>query len=226
MGDGSSRDRTDRTNVRRVFVFVLLCGALALLASSEALHATLLDVLNRASKLIAARPVLGVILFVVLSGLSAMLAFFSSAVLVPVALYTWGKVACVFLLWVGWILGGAASYSIGRFLGRPVVKRLLPRGSLARYENKISRQTPFGLILLLQLALPSEVPGYLLGVLRYPFGKYLLALAIAEVPYAIGTIFLGASFLDRQLLAFVGLGAAGALFMALALRFLQRRLQS
>jgi uncharacterized membrane protein YdjX (TVP38/TMEM64 family) len=210
---------------RRGLVLVLACVVLALVGTSDDLHSALLGVLDAASKLIATRPVLGAVLFVLLSALSAMLAFVSSAVLVPVALYAWGKMACAALLWLGWILGGATAYTLGRFLGRPVVRWLLPTATLDRYEDRVSNQTPFGLIVLLQLALPSEVPGYLLGLVRYSFGRYLLALAIAEIPYALGTVYLGASFLDRQLVVLLGLGAAGAIFMGLALRVLHRRLQ-
>lgn len=209
---------------RRSGLLVILCAGLALLASSDDLYSALVGVLDVAAKLIDERPVLGAVSFVVLSGLSAMLAFVSSSVLVPVALVAWGKLACMLLLWVGWMLGGAAAYAIGRWLGRPVVEWLLPEGALERYERRIPEHPPFGLLVLLQLAMPSEVPGYLLGLLRLPFRRYLAALALAEAPYAVGTVYLGASFLERQLGLLIALGAAGALFMALSVRMLHRRL--
>ncbi len=212
-----------RTLLRSV-VLVLLCAGLALLASSDNLYAALVRMLDVSAKLIDERPVAGAAFFVLLSGLSAMLAFFSSSVLVPVALYAWGKVACMLLLWVGWTLGGMATYTIGRYLGRPVVEALLPAGTLGRYERRIPENPPFGFLVLLQLAMPSEVPGYLLGLLRLPFRRYLAALAIAEAPYAVGTVYLGASFLDRRLPLLIGLGAAGALLMAISVRALHRRL--
>lgn len=205
-------------------LLVILCAGLALLASSDELYNALVRVLDVAAKLIGEWPVLGAAFFVVLSGLSAMLAFVSSSVLVPVALVAWGGVTCMLLLWVGWMLGGAATYAIGRYLGRPVVEALLPEGTLARYERRIPARPPFGLLVLLQLAMPSEVPGYLLGLLRQPFRRYLAALALAEAPYAIGTVYLGSSFLERRLLLLIALGAAGALLMALSVRVLHRRL--
>jgi uncharacterized membrane protein YdjX (TVP38/TMEM64 family) len=215
---------TAHRTLQRVVLLVLLCAVLALLASSDDLYSALVGVLDAAAKLIDERPVVGAVLFVVLSGLSAMLAFFSSSVLVPVALYAWGKVACMLLLWVGWMLGGAATYGIGRYLGRPVVEALLPAGTLERYERRIPERPPFGFLVLLQLAMPSEVPGYLLGLLRVPFRRYLAALVLAEAPYAVGTVFLGSSFLDRRLPLLIGLGAAGALLMAVSIRALHRRL--
>jgi uncharacterized membrane protein YdjX (TVP38/TMEM64 family) len=210
----------------RALVFLLLCGALALLASSDEIHSLLMRAITAVGGIIQERPVLGAVLFVLLAAASAMLAFFSSAVLVPVVVYTWGKTLCMLALWAGWTLGGMASYGIGRSLGRPVVKSLLSSSTLSRYETRLSRQTPFGLVLLFQLALPSEVPGYLLGLARYPFRKYLAALMLAELPYAVGTVYLGAGFLDRRLPVLLGAGAAVALFMALAFHALHRRLRT
>ena len=51
----------------------------------------------------------GAVLFVVMSAAAAMLAFFSTAVLVPVAVVTWGQTGTFVLLWVGWILGGVCA---------------------------------------------------------------------------------------------------------------------
>lgn len=208
---------------RRALILVLVCGALAAVGASDALHEALLDAVAAAGKLMAERPLLGAVVFVLLAAASAMLAFFSSAVVVPVALYTWGKLTCLFLLWAGWTLGGITSYGLGRLLGRPVIGWLLPAETLDRYEEQVSRHTPFHLVLLFQLALPSEVPGYLLGLVRYPFWRYLGALLIAELPYAAGTVYLGASFMDRNLLVLFGVGAIG---MVTALRLLHRRLRS
>ncbi len=208
----------------RGVLLVLLCAGLALLASSDALYGALVGFLDVAARIIEGHPALGAVLFVILSGLSAMLAFVSSSILVPVALVAWGRTACVVLLWLGWILGGAAAYGIGRHLGRPVVTAFLAPEVLARYESRIPERPPFSLLVLLQLAMPSEVPGYLMGLARQPFRRYLAALAIAEAPYALGTVYLGETFLDRQLVLLVGLGAAGAIVMALAVRALHRRL--
>ena len=210
---------------RRALILLLVCGALVAVGSSEALHSALLRAVAAAGELIAERPLLGAVVFVLLAAASAMLAFFSSAVVVPVALYTWGKATCLLLLWTGWTLGGIASYWLGRTLGRPAVRWMLPAATLARYEEQISRKTPFHLVLLLQLALPSEVPGYLLGLVRYPFWRFLAAFMIAEIPYAVGTVYLGAGFLERHLLLLAVVGAAGATWMALVLRLLHRRLR-
>jgi uncharacterized membrane protein YdjX (TVP38/TMEM64 family) len=208
----------------RALILLLLLGGLALFVSSREFQAALSWVLAKTEPVIAEHPFWGAWLFLLVSALSAMLAFFSSAVLVPVAVHSWGKLACALLLWLGWMLGGACAYGIARFWGRPVVSRLVAARLLARYEELVSRQTPFGLVLLFQLAVPSEVPGYLLGLARYGLRRYLLVLALAELPYAVGTVFLGESLLEQRSLVLLGLGALAILFSSWALCVLRRRL--
>ena len=211
------------TAKRRALVVVLLAGVLALAASSDELHGWLIELLSAMEPTIRGRPVLGVTVFVLFAALSAMLAFVSSALIVPVGVYVWGMATSLLLLWMGWILGGVCAYTLSRYLGRPIVKALSSGRALERYEDRISRRAPFGLVLLFQLAMPSEVPGYLLGFLRYHFWKYLGALALAELPYAVASIYLGASFIEQRRYLLVGVGAAVAVFSGWALYTLHRR---
>ncbi|WP_199738326.1 hypothetical protein [Corallococcus sp. CA054B] len=80
---------------------VMLLAGLALLASSEAFQSLLGRAVDAAAPIISTHPVWGAGLFVVLSALSAMRAFFSSALLLPVALQAWGKAVCALQLWLG-----------------------------------------------------------------------------------------------------------------------------
>ena len=205
-------------------IIILLAVALALVTSFAELHAWLISLLPAAEAIIREQAVLGVVVFVVFAALSAMLAFVSSAVIVPVGVYVWGKAASLLLLWVGWILGGVTAYTLSRYFGRTVVQVLLPRPLIERYENLIPRRASFGFVLLLQLALPSEVPGYLLGLMRYHFWRYIAALALAELPYALATIYLGAGFIERRTYMLIGVGIAVAVFGGVALHALHRQI--
>lgn len=208
---------------RRVLVLGLLVGLVALAVTSDVLHGTLMGLLALTERAIAASPVAGAVCFVGFAALSGVLAFFSSAVVVPVAVHAWGPAPAALLLWLGWVLGGATTYAIGRYLGRPLVARLARRG-LSRYERVITRDAPFGLVVLFQLAAPSELPGYLLGLVRYSFPRYLAVVAAAELPYAIGTVVLGDSFLERRLLPFILLGVLALGLSAWAYARLRRQL--
>ena len=201
-----------------------MVAALIVFAWSPPVHRAVLELFEAAKAIIESHPVLGAVLFVVLSALAAMLAFFSSAVLVPPAVYAWGPVVCAALLWAGWMLGGLASYGLAHRFGRSVLKWLAPGKSIALYQQRIREQASFGFILLFQLALPSEVPGLVLGLAHFPLERYLLALAIAELPYAVGTTMLGASFVARRFGLLLSLGAL-AIIMAIVLgRVFRRRL--
>jgi len=210
--------------VKRVVGLGLLVLALGALASSDSFHALILRLIAPAERIITDHPVLGATLFIVFSALSAMVAFFSTAVITPVAVETWGAGPSIALLWVGWMLGGVCAYGIGRSLGRPVVRALTSPDALDRFEDHISSRAPFGLVLLFQLAMPSEVPGYVLGVARYRFVKYLLILGMVELPFAIGTVQLGASFVEQRSWVLVAVGGAGIVLTTWAIYTLQKRL--
>ena len=206
----------------RAVVSAVLIVALVALASSSGAHAALMNAFEYSERIITQHPTAGVIVFVLLAALSAMLAFFSSAVLVAPAVFAWGPVLTALLLWLGWILGGVTAYTLARMLGRPVVQRLASATLLARLEQRLTQRTPFGVVLLIQLAFPSELPGYVLGLVRYPPGAYLAVLAIAELLYAIGTVLLGEGFVDRRIGLLLALGAA-ALVSAVTLSLVLRR---
>lgn len=195
------------------------------LSASAALHESLVRVFEAARLILDAHPVLGPVIFVLLAAASAMLAFFSSAALVPAGVVTWGLWETAVLLSLGWLLGGVATYLAARFLGRPLLAHVARSETLAHYESRIARETPFGIIFLFQLALPSEIPGYVLGIVRYPMAKYLVALTLVEIPYAAATVWLGQEFLQREILPLVAVLVAGALVGVAAVTQLRRRLE-
>lgn len=209
---------------RRVFVLGVLCVVLAALARSDSLHAALLVVIDACEQQIASNPLAGAALFVAVAAVSAMFAFVSVAVLVPVAVYAWGQPLSMLLLWGGWLLGGFFSYAVGRYLGRPVVQWLTADRGLPALERHLRRDTPLPLVLLFQLALPSEIPGYVLGLVKYSFARYCLSLGLAELPYALLTVYLGASFLERRGSVVLGIGLLLTLLSVAAFVTLRRKL--
>ena len=205
---------------------LLLFGVLlVLLLSSDSLHARLQQLLRAAEPVIRAHPLGGGALFLLLAALSAMLAFFSSALLVPAAVYSWGPGGTILLLWLGWLLGGVTAYGMGRSFGRPLMRSLSSRRLSEFYLERLPAQVDFPIVLLFQLALPSEVPGYLCGVLRVRFASYVAVLALVEAPVAVCAVLLGESLLQRQggwLVALVSLAVGASLLAAI---LLHRRLR-
>lgn len=156
-------------------------------------------------------------IFILLAAVSAMLAPLSSAPLVPGAILIWDDATVFFLLWGGWILGHGMAYSIGRFAGYPILKYLINFKKIEEYKEKLAGKLGFLLVFLFCLAMPAEVPGYALGSLRYSAWKYIAAIALAEFPFALITVYASNAFIEENPLAFLawmslGLALAIGLF--------------
>lgn len=203
-----------------VGVIISLIGVVAV---SESLHSYADVLIVWGEGVIAVQPCLGMAVFVGLSMLSAMVAFFSSAVFVPLAIYTWGIGTTAVLLWAGWLLGGICSFCIGRFLGRRVATAIVGEEKISAWQGQLERRNRFAEVLLFQAIVPSEIPGYVLGILRYRFSLYLLALAITELPYVFGVVFLGENFLQGQSPVILVAGITVVIVAALLLKFRSKR---
>ncbi len=225
--NGNGRGRRDwhwlpraaRAHPRRVIALLAVLIGAALIARLPGVHAQIAAALEYVAGLMARNPVLGAFAFVIASALSAMLLFFSAVLLVPLGIELWGSVGCFLLLWAGWFIGGVLSYTIGRYFGRPAVESLLSRSRMLDVEQRMPAARGFWGALMVQLAFPSDVTGYFFGLLRFPRTIYLAALACAELPFALGTVFLGTAFLEQ---AWVPL-LVGAVFAGAFLIWQRRR---
>ncbi len=212
------------TRARRLVAISILIAVVTVLVLSDGVHQVLVGILRTAQDLAVAYPWAAAGLVVLLAALGAILAFVSSWVVLPFAVFTWGPVQALVLLWLGWLLGGVTCYALGRFIGRPAVGWLAAPEVLAQYEQRVSHRSTFGLILLLQLGLPSELPGYLLGLVRYPFMWYIAALGVAELIHGVPAVLLGAGVLERRP-AFVAVVVAAMAVLTLSAAYgLRRRL--
>ena len=210
----------------RIVLLLFLLLATAVLLSTPAMRHALDSALALAEPVLAGHPLLGRVLFVAASALSAMLAFFSSAVLVPAAVYAWGSGGTILLLWCGWWLGGMATYAMGCIVRKPPLSTRRSTRVLDAYLDTMPSNASWSLVLLMQLALPSEVPGYVCGFLRVRFRVYATAMAVAEMPYAVGTVLMGRSIVHAHPGWFAVLGFAAAGLLGGALWLLRQRLRS
>jgi uncharacterized membrane protein YdjX (TVP38/TMEM64 family) len=181
--------------------FWLALGAATLLFSlllySQTFRDTVESAILWAKEIMSAYPVFGAVVFFLFATLSAMLAFTSSAALVPSANLVWGKLITFLLLWGGWVTGAIISFGIGN-LARPLLVRIGYKKTLDKYQQMISKHMRFWLVLLFCLAVPSEIPGLLFGGIHYPFLKFLAAVAIAESIYALGLVIAGESLMAAR----------------------------
>ena len=222
--DSTSREhRLLREHRARALVLLLLVAAAVAAAASEPVHRLTGVVIAWVNEVLGSHAVAGAVVFVLLSAASAMVVFFSAAVVTPVAVTVFGPLATLLLLGLGWILGGATSYAIGRFLGHRVAGWFVSSERLRAYEARAARLVTFRHVLLFQLAVPSEIPGYVLGLAGCRFRPFLFGVALAELPFAAGAVYLGESFLRRKYVALVALGLAGVAWSWFAVRTLAAR---
>lgn len=211
---------------RRIALLVVIAMLVALVARSDALHQAVLDVLAVVERLIREYPRSGMVVFLALTALSAMLAFFSSVALVPLGVYVWGPATTMILLLAGGSAGGIAGYWVSRTLGRRIVKRLVPGARLRKYEAFFGTRARWTTIMLFRIALQSELPSYVMGLVRYPFLRYLPMIVLGELPYVLAVVYLGEAFLQRNAALFIGVFVVTVALTLVAWHRLQREMRA
>jgi uncharacterized membrane protein YdjX (TVP38/TMEM64 family) len=223
-----SRKSSKQLSAKRLRFWIAL-GVIVLLFTLLLYSATFKDFIDKATAwaqvVMNAHPVLGAVVFFLFAAISAMVAFTSSVVLVPPANLVWGKLVTFLLLWGGWIAGAIAAFGIGN-VARPLLVRLGYQETLDDYQQFVSKRMKFWTAVLFCIAVPSEIPGYLFGGLRYPFLKFLGAIAIAEAIYAFGIVIAGQNLMAAKpfpLLAIVAILIIIGAGARLLLRTLRKR---
>lgn len=208
----AATDRLAQQHKRRLALLLLLVLLATALAATPSLHRSVVSVIRAAEPLIAQHVVAGAIVFVLLSALSAVVFFFSTAVITPIAVDAFGPITALLLLWSGWILGGVTAYAIGRRFGHRVVSWFIDPVRLLDYERRARGMVSFRHLLLFQLAVPSEIPGYVLGLAGCRFRTFFFAMALGELPFAASAVYLGESFLERNYFLLLAIGLTGVAF--------------
>lgn len=126
----------------------------------------------------------------------------AEALLVPVPI-TIVMVAngLVFGLWPGMLVslaggltGALAAYTIGRWLGRALVERMLPAASLAAADRLMSKYGSWAVVLERWIpGVPGDPMSYASGLTEMPAAKFLLLTTIGLIPANLVTAFVGTS---------------------------------
>lgn len=209
---------------RYALLAVTIAAAVALLWMSAALQAAFLDALAFSKDFITRHPVASRLAFIALAAFSAMMVLFSSVALVPVAVYAWGQAETLLLLTAGWFIGANLAYFIGRQWGRRATEAFVAPSTLDHYQHLLSVKSSVTEVAILKTALPSEVPSFALGILRYPMRRFVPVLLASELPFALWAVYLSAALIeDRRVVFLLVLLAGLALAAVVARRALRRR---
>lgn len=202
----------------------VIVAAVVVLWLSATLQAAFVEALRVSGDYIDQYPVTSRVLFVGLAAFSAMLVLFSSVALVPVAVHAWGQGETFVLLLGGWFLGANLAYFIGRYLGRRATEYFVAASTLDRYGHLLSARMSVFEVTIVKLTLPSEVPSFALGIVRYPVPKLIPVLLGSELPFALWAVYLGAALIEDRRVAFLVVLLAGFTLVAvLTHRLLRRR---
>lgn len=184
----------------------------------SALSESVNQLLVSSQTFIERHPVSDIFVFLALAALSALLVFFSSIVIVPVAVFVWGEILTLFLLLLGWFIGGLLAYGIGKHFGRRIAEYFVSAKKINSYGDLFSKELGIFDVVLLKLALPSEIPSLFLGIVRYPFLKYLSVIVLSELPFAIWAVYLSGAFVAQNRVFFIVALIGGFAFLSVVAR--------
>lgn len=193
--------------------------------SSAALQANFFDSLGMLQKFSEQNVLLAGSIFLLLAILSSLISPFSSVPLIPLAIAIFGNVVTFCLLIIGWMIGSIAAYFIGYSVGHHFFRTFFSFEKLERYRRRFSEHAQFVLVLLFRLAVPAEITGYTLGIVRYSFRKYVLAVFLSELPFALISVYSGWALLEKNFGYLALILSLGLLFVTVLSYFFHKELE-
>lgn len=181
---------------RKLIIFIIILIFAFLFWSSSEIQNFFSNFYLLSIQFIENHKLLGIIVFLVISALSAILSPFSSIPLIPITAAIWGNTITIAMLLIGWLGGGITSYYLGSLTGYSLAKKIFSPQKAEYYKNGVSAQTNFLTVLIFRLAMPTEIAGYILGTIKYNFTKYLIATTLAETPFAFISVYSSEALLE------------------------------
>ncbi|PIR44074.1 hypothetical protein COV23_01835 [Candidatus Wolfebacteria bacterium CG10_big_fil_rev_8_21_14_0_10_31_9] len=213
------------STIKTKFFILLFVSILSLLVwSSITLQDAIKEIAYLFEKYTGQNIYLGMVIFMGLGAISTMFTVFSSIPLVPIAVFLWGAFKTFILIFFGWFIGSLVTYAIARYAGYPLISKIISTERITRYEEKISKKTPFLTILIFRLILPAEIMNYLLGIIRYPFWKYSLATFISEIPFSLIIAYSSESFIQKNSSLFIIWIIIGIALLSILLKLSKQKL--
>lgn len=189
---------------RLLFTLGIISATIILFWYFNVVQVAFYDIAIFFEKYVGQNELLGIFIFLLIATASALLSPLTNAPLIPIAVALWGLVPTMVILLVGWLIGDIIAYYIGRYIGGPLFRYIISAKRFDKWVEEIRKHTRFYMLLLLRVALPAEL-GYAFGIMRYPFGKYMLITFLAEIPFVIITTYASEAILEGNRLEFFSL---------------------
>jgi len=159
----------------------------------------------------------GLLLYITLNVVDAVLAPGATLPLIPVAVRVWGRIPAALATTAGWTAGSLVAFLIARHWGSPLVRRLTSFERLRAMRRYIPDDL-FWSVVLVRLVLPMDVISYVLGLFTgMSWGHYVAATALGLTPSAFLLAYLGKLPNAYEVIAF-GIGVMAAIAFVLAAR--------
>jgi uncharacterized membrane protein YdjX (TVP38/TMEM64 family) len=151
----------------------------------------------------------GVVVYIILNVLDAVIAPGATLPLIPIAARAWGHVPAALVTTVGWTTGSLLAFYIARRWGSPMVKKLTSMERVKRLRAHVPKN-PFWSVVLLRLVVPMDVISYALGLFTdMTWPSYALATALGLTPSAFILAYIGRMPRAYDIIMF---GVGGAVF--------------
>lgn len=160
-------------------------------------------------------PVFAALLYVTVTATAIVVLPLSSMPLLPVAAAAWGVILGGVLSIIGWWIGAIIAFLMARFLGRPVLERLVSPEKLNAWEGAIPADTGFFAIVVIRMIFPVEIPSFVLGLTKaVSFRVYTIASLIGMTPFAFAVLSMGTAIAEADWirLSLTGVALALAVF--------------
>ncbi len=171
-------------------------------------------------EVLSGHGVLGAVLFVLSTALAVVLPLFSNLALAPFAVLLWGPWSTAALLLLGWVLGAALAFGLGRYLRAPLLRMFPGVTRYAQIDRLLHPRHPLLSLIALRMTFPVDILSIVLGLFSLKTTAFANALstAIGGAPFALLFAYFPALPLAWQVALFVVCALAFVAYAFLAMR--------
>jgi uncharacterized membrane protein YdjX (TVP38/TMEM64 family) len=106
--------------------------------------------------------------------------------------YLFGLIPGILYSWLGLILGSTAALLLARYLGRPLVQRLIAPAALEKMDRLAeNRGLVFFFLVFLMPGLPDDIACFVAGLTSLPLLALIAISAIGRLPSVVASVWLG-----------------------------------
>ena len=135
---------------------------------------------------------IGMLIYVLVSVASIVVAPVSVMPLMPLASTLWGWQVAGVLSIIGWVIGAVIAFVLARRYGGPLVSKLLPMKAIYKFEKKIPDENLFWTVVFFRMVIPVDGLSYFLGLFsKMTLRSYTLATLIGITPFAFVFAYVG-----------------------------------